>query len=287
MLKLSVSTRQFLRRQRPPRAFWRLCALAGIKTLQAWMSTLNCRVFLHELSADPAASSFQGPNIYIFWHEYIPLPVYARPHCRLAMLLSQHQDAEILSYMARFGGMETVRGSTSRGGSNALREMIDKGRGLNLAITPDGPRGPRRKLAQGCVYLSSRLQVPIVPVGIGYDRPWRNPKSWDRFAVPRPFSRCRVVVGPRIQIAADVQRRELEWNRQWVESQLEQLTCQAEAWAERKLDVAGSRPLFRKCAPNTGSSGSRCSKNHVTEDSCSTNSPLDPAPPDHPYRIAG
>lgn len=251
MLKLKVSTRQLLRRQKPPRAFWRLCALTGIKSLNAWMSTLNYRMFRQEIEADPAEECFRGPNIFVFWHEYIPCPVYLRHHCRLAMLLSQHQDAEILSHMAGFAGLETVRGSSSRGGTTALRELIHCGKGINLAITPDGPRGPRRQLAQGCIYLSSRLQIPIVPIGFGYDRPWRNPKSWDQFAVPRPFSRCRAVMGPRIQIAPDLERRELEWNRQWIEQQLQQVTELAEQWAESKIHIAGSEPLARSSSPGS------------------------------------
>jgi lysophospholipid acyltransferase (LPLAT)-like uncharacterized protein len=246
MLKLSVRTRQLLRRQKPPSGLWRLCALAGIQSLYAWMSTLNYRMYRHERQADPAEADFRGPNIYIFWHEYIPFPVYIRHNCRLAMLVSQHQDAELLSHMARFAGLDTVRGSSSRGGTAALRELIERGKGINLAITPDGPRGPRRKLAQGCIYLSSRLQIPLVPIGIGYDRPWRNPRSWDQFAVPRPFSRCRAILGPRIQIAPELDRQQLEWNRQWVEHTLTELTVAAEQWAESKINVAGSEPLWRR-----------------------------------------
>lgn len=210
------------------------------------MSTLNFRVFKHDPTADPADANFQGPAIFVFWHEYIPFPIHTRPHCRLAMLLSQHQDAEILSHVASFSGLETVRGSTARGGTAALRELIDRGRGMSLAITPDGPRGPRRKLAQGCIYVSSRLQIPIIPLGVGYDRPWRNTKSWDHFAIPRPFSRCRAVLGPRIQVPADLNRAEIEHHRQWVETQLSSVTETAEQWAERKIDVAGSEPLFPK-----------------------------------------
>lgn len=250
-MKLSVGTRQFLRRQKPPEALWRLGAMWGIQALNAWMSTLNCRVFYHDPAADPAHPHFQGPAIFVFWHEYIPLPVYIRPHCRLAMLLSQHQDAEILSHMANFAGFETVRGSTSRGGTAALRELMERGKGMNLAITPDGPRGPRRQLAIGCIYLSSRLQVPIVPLGIGYDQPWRNRKAWDQFAIPKPYSRCRAILGTPIQIPANRSRHDLEGDRQWVERQLLDLTGLSEDWAESRFDIVGSQPAFRMCPRRT------------------------------------
>lgn len=101
---------------------------------------------------------------------------------------------------------------------------------MNLAITPDGPRGPRRCLAPGRVFLASKLNLPLVPFGIGYDRPWRMP-TWDRFALPRPYSRARVVTGPRLHIPPDLDRESLEIHRQYVESLLNQLTDEAERWA--------------------------------------------------------
>lgn len=141
------------------------------------MSTLSYRGATYEPGTDPSKDDFDGPAIFIFWHEYIPAPLYLRPHARLASLLSQHQDAEILTHAAHFAGLGTVRGSTRRGAISALRGLLAQGRGLSLAITPDGPRGPRRVLAAGCIYLASRLQIPLVPMGIGYDRPWRSARG--------------------------------------------------------------------------------------------------------------
>jgi lysophospholipid acyltransferase (LPLAT)-like uncharacterized protein len=124
------------------------------------------------------------PRIYVFWHEYILLPLHMRGHCKLTMLLSKHRDADILFRLAHHMGFECVRGSSYRGGAAALMELSRVGKQMHMAITPDGPRGPRRALAQGAVYLASVMGLPIVPMGLGYDRPWRL-KSWDRFAVPR------------------------------------------------------------------------------------------------------
>lgn len=229
---------------------WRTAGFLGIKLLNSWMSTLNYRVWRQDPAADPGDQAFSGPAIFIFWHEYIPMPIYLRPNCRLSMLLSQHQDAEVLSHVAHYAGLEVVRGSTNRGGTTALRELIERGKGMSLAITPDGPRGPRRKLAQGCVYISSRLQIPVIPIGIGYDRPWRNRNTWDKFAIPRPFSKARVVLGPRIQVPADLDRDQVELHRQWIEHQMLELTELAEAWAEGRHVLADNEPLFRT-GPNS------------------------------------
>ncbi len=245
MPRFPLSIRNFFRRRSPPQGLWKLCGFLVIKLLNAWMATLSYRARRYDASADPADEAFHGPAIYVFWHETIPLPIHLRPHCRLSMLLSQHQDAEVLSHVAHFAGLAVVRGSSNRGGTAALREMIERGKGMSLAITPDGPRGPRRKLAQGCIYLSSRLQIPIVPIGIGYDRPWRNRSSWDKFAFPRPFSRCRAILGPRLQMPSQIEKESIEHYRQWVEQQLETLTTLAEDWAEQRCNVAGAEILFR------------------------------------------
>ncbi|HEY1600411.1 MAG TPA: lysophospholipid acyltransferase family protein [Pirellulales bacterium] len=212
-------------------------ALAASALTRAWMSTLDYRVSFYDPTIDPVDPRYSGQKIYIFWHEYILFPLYMRGHCNLAMLLSQHLDAEILSHVARHMGFDFVRGSSTRGGAAALRELLAKSKQMNLTITPDGPRGPRRKLAQGPVYLASKLGLPIVAMGFGYDRPWRF-GSWDRFALPRPYSRSRAVVSPMMNIPADLDRDGLEHYRVEVERMLNRLTLEAEAWAE-----AGTRKV--------------------------------------------
>jgi hypothetical protein len=199
-------------------------------TTRAWMGTLEYQGAHYDETIDPVHPDCHGPAIYLFWHEYIPVPFYLRGHCNIALLLSQHQDAEWLSQAARHMGFDTIRGSSNRGGVAALRESLRKSRSMNLAITPDGPRGPRRKLAAGPVYLSSRLGVPLVTIGIGYQHCWRAP-AWDRFAIPKPYTRTRITTSPRVQIPAGLDRSGIEHHRQRVENLLNRLTEEAEQWA--------------------------------------------------------
>jgi lysophospholipid acyltransferase (LPLAT)-like uncharacterized protein len=222
--------------------------LAATVFTRGLMSTLDSRVAYYDETVDPTHAAFRGPAVYLFWHEYIPLPFYLRGHCDIAMLLSRHQDAEMLSQAARHMGFEVVRGSTNRGGVQALRELLRKSRHhMNLAITPDGPKGPRRKLAPGPIFLSSRLQIPLVAIGIGFDRPCRMP-TWDRFALPRPFSRARAVVSPRVQIPAGIERDGLERYRDRIERLLTGLTELAEDWATSGCHWVHQRPLVRQAA---------------------------------------
>ena len=169
------------------------------------MDTLDYRVVFYDPDVDPASPRCRGQKIYVFWHEYILLPLAMRGHCNLAMLLSRHRDAEVLSHVAYHMGFEFVRGSTNRGGVAALRQLLDKSRHMHLAITPDGPRGPRRQMAPGPIFLASKLGIPLVAMGVGYNRPWRA-GSWDRFAIPRPFSRARCILSPELHVPPDLDR---------------------------------------------------------------------------------
>src|SRR5690606_11324248 len=128
---------------------------------------------------------------------------------RSCMLLSDNRDAEWLSLASTHLGFEAVRGSTFASPHRAVRQLLRKSKDMHLTLTPDGPRGPRRRLAAGAIYLSSKLQMPLVALGMGYDRPWRV-NSWDRFAIPRPYSRARCIMSPPIQIPPALSSSEME-----------------------------------------------------------------------------
>jgi lysophospholipid acyltransferase (LPLAT)-like uncharacterized protein len=215
--------------------------------VQAWMRTLDYRAVFYDRSVDPV-QPFEQSRIYVFWHENILIPLYLRGHCNLAMLLSQHGDADILARVANNFGFDCVRGSTYRGAARAILELTERSRRQYLTITPDGPRGPRRQMAQGPIYLASRLQLPLVVMGFGYDRPWRV-NSWDRFAVPRPFSRARAVISPPMMLPPHLDRAGLENCRLRAERLLNCLTCEAEAWAAAGAAKAGEIVMAPKRAP--------------------------------------
>jgi len=226
----------------------KLGGLLSSAAVRWWMGTLDYKAAYYDRSVDPIFPECRGQKIYIFWHEYILFPLYLRGHCDLAMLLSRHRDAEILSHAAYHLGFEFVRGSTRRGGVAALRQLLAKSRSMHLTITPDGPRGPRRRLAPGAIFLASKLGLPLVVMGYAYDRPWRM-NSWDRFAIPRPFSRARAVATGEIYVPPDLDRQGLEHFRQRIEGLLNRLTAEAEAWAESGRRKPDQSRLYRAAAP--------------------------------------
>ena len=107
--------------------------------------------------------------IYAFYHEVMLFPAYYWPWPEMHILISDHRDGELITQVVARLGFSVVRGSTTRGGTRALREMtlrVDRG---HLCVTPDGPRGPRRSVHQGVAYLSSRTGFPIVGAGMAFN----------------------------------------------------------------------------------------------------------------------
>lgn len=215
--------------------------LAAAALTRLWHSTLDVQVVVFDSSVDCTADNFARPCIYVLWHEYILAPIGSWGNCNISMLTSRHRDAQLLGRVGTHLGFGVIRGSTTRGGITALREMQRVGRFNSLAITPDGPQGPRRTMAPGAIYLASRLQIPVVCVGIGFDRPKRL-YTWDRFALPRAFSRCRVILGTPIQPPPKLSREGIEDFRAHSERMLQTLTRRAEEWAASGERLHGQRP---------------------------------------------
>jgi lysophospholipid acyltransferase (LPLAT)-like uncharacterized protein len=171
-----------------------------------------------------------GRYIFAFWHENLVLLAYQYGRPSIHVLISQHADGELIAQVVRHLGFSVVRGSSTRGGVQAVRHCLRAAEHGHLAVTPDGPRGPRRRVRDGLIYLASRTGLPIIPVGIGYCRPWRA-NSWDRFAVPRPWSRACCITGTPIAIPADMDRQLLPAYRRQVEEALHHIDAVAEHWA--------------------------------------------------------
>jgi lysophospholipid acyltransferase (LPLAT)-like uncharacterized protein len=203
-----------------------LAATVGV----ALRLTIDWRAIYFDPTTDTVHPRHRNRFIYLGWHEYMLMPILLRGSRRMMALASTHRDGELIGRTMRHLGWSLVRGSSSCGGIAALFRLLrDDARHINL--TPDGPRGPRRTMALGPIYLASRLGLPILCVGYGYDRPWRG-KSWDRFAVPRPFSRGRAIFGPPRRVPPHLNRAEIESYRSWFEDLLNWLTGEAEKWAE-------------------------------------------------------
>jgi lysophospholipid acyltransferase (LPLAT)-like uncharacterized protein len=201
--------------------------LVGALVLRQWMNTLALRVDMRasgEHPTDPRRQRF----LYAFWHE--ALLVATCFHSRVHIMISQHADGELITQVCRHLRIGVARGSTTRGGSAAVWEMLAAARHSHLAMTPDGPRGPRRRVQPGTLYLASQSGLPIVPFGVGFARAWRA-RSWDRMAVPFPYSRVTCVAAEPMHVPAGLDARALAHFRALLQERLLQATDEAERWA--------------------------------------------------------
>jgi len=208
-------------------------SLAASGMIRAWFSTLDLRNYCYGPDSDPATSPRR--NIYLFWHEMMLYPACAYSRFRIAILAGRHRDGELITQVVRMLRGVSIRGSTDRGGKRggmaAIRKMMRHGQANHLAITPDGPRGPRRQIQDGPIYLASRSSMPLVPTGFAFENPWRA-GSWDRMALPRPFTRARCVIGPPIDVPKGLERQHLAEYRGRVQSVIDRVQAQAEHLAD-------------------------------------------------------
>ncbi len=136
------------------------------------------------------------PTVVAIWHgQMLPLLAHHRDE-GVAVLVSEHRDGEIITRVLRAFGFQTVRGSTSRSGARALLELARTLRaGREVAVTPDGPRGPRHTFAPGALVAAQRGGAAVVGVAAHVDRAWRL-GTWDGFEIPKPFARITVAYTP-------------------------------------------------------------------------------------------
>jgi hypothetical protein len=187
-----------------------------------------------QLLTDPVSAG--RPVIAIMWHGRLLMAPYVWPRPQpLHLLVSRHGDGEYFArVMAQFG-LPAVRGSTARedkdrdkGGAPALREMLGLlKQGLSVGITPDGPRGPRMRLAMGIVTLARLSGAPVVPIAFATSHR-RLLGSWDRFHLAWPFGRGAMVYGRPIVVARDLDAEQQEAARLEIEAALNAVTDRAD-----------------------------------------------------------
>lgn len=210
---------------------WLLNSLgwATARSMELWLKTLRIQYDV----ADPRVDLLKKPreNIYCLWHEDLLLGSTFFRNCGVNVMVSQSSDGEFIARTLDHLGFRSVRGSTGRGGGRAVLEMLREQRAVDLAITPDGPRGPRREFQLGAVYLASRLQMPLVPIGCGFERAWRM-NSWDKLAMPQLFSRAVVCLGSPLRVPPKADAGTLEEFRQEAQVELQATSERAQRMAE-------------------------------------------------------
>ncbi len=208
----------------------------GVRAALCWLGSLYIRLVMKTGRWEvvnghiPAAYWDAGkPFILAFWHGRILMMPYSwRRGVPINMLISQHRDGQLIARTVSHFDIDTIAGSSSKGGSGALRAMLKALKaGQCVGITPDGPRGPRMRASAGIVNIAKMAGVPIIPATFSAKRS-RVLGSWDRFMVALPFSRGVFVWGRPLEVPRDTSEAGLEALREEVEGRLNAITAAAD-----------------------------------------------------------
>ncbi len=165
---------------------------------------LTLRLRFHTAkNTNPYAIEGEDRFIYCVWHDQLLIPIFGGKHRHTAALVSQNQDGSFVVAGLRSAGIVPIRGSSNRGGTLAMRQLIREAEGKHVVMTPDGPRGPRRQLSAGVVFLAAHSGRAIVPTAFTCERGWRFGVGWTDLLVPKPFSKVHLLTGEPIHIAPD------------------------------------------------------------------------------------
>ena len=186
----------------------------GFRLLQLWVRTLRYEI-------DDRAGVIGKPTdqnyIGALWHNRLLIFPFVLQRFfsnrRGAALISASRDGDLLADAIKRFDFDVVRGSSSRLGASAILQLTDVlASGRDVVITPDGPRGPAYELGPGIIFLAQKSGAPVVPVNMEYSSYWRL-KSWDRFILPRPFSKVHVIIGQSHHVKSTSTPEEFETER--------------------------------------------------------------------------
>jgi len=173
------------------------------------------------LENEKAALQERGAVIYGGWHQrlFSGIAPFARRK-PIVITISESRDGEYIAKIAELVGWHTVRGSSSRGGSKAFRELKAFAKnGYNIAHIVDGPQGPPEVIKPGLLRIARATGLPIVPAAVSPQKKWVF-NSWDRFMIPKPFSKIIVRFGESVHVSKSMSKNDLEKERQRIEKQL-------------------------------------------------------------------
>ncbi len=206
----------------------RLLSFIGSILLSVWSRTLRIK-FVHKDIPDRLKS--EGKNfIYAFWHGRQFMLFHTHRNTGIVIPASESRDGEIQAGILKWFGFDVVRGSSKRKGDRALLGLVDRLRkGKDLALAVDGPRGPIYEAKQGVTYMAGKLNKQIVPVSTSAKSYWILDKIWDKYLLPKPFTRGIILYGEPI-IVHGIGEEELENKRKELEAALNRLMVQADVY---------------------------------------------------------
>ncbi|MHB8422604.1 MAG: lysophospholipid acyltransferase family protein [Leptospirales bacterium] len=228
-----------------PRKLFLLAAFFVALVVRALHFTVRC----HFIGFREYRKRLENGEAFLiaFWHNqglFMPF-AYFGPWGKIRLIVSQSRDGELIASLLWWFGILSVRGSSSRGGTEALRELMkySRDRSTSLVFTPDGPKGPVYKVKEGLAYLASRSERPLYLLSVAYTRA-KYFGSWDRFRLPFPFCQAFFTCSPPLRFSRTHNGDELEEVRTTIEQAMNRVNEIATALAEKAITIRESEQLL-------------------------------------------
>jgi lysophospholipid acyltransferase (LPLAT)-like uncharacterized protein len=230
-------SRRFTLRQRAQ--LW-LITWAGFLVIRVIGPTLRFAVSCEEGAPDPL---LHPPLVYAFWHRCVIPAAWLWRRADISVMTSRSFDGEYIARIIGKLGFVAVRGSSSRGGTEGLRQMARESDEAVAAFTADGPRGPKYVAKHGPVLLARLTGAPLAAFHIALEKAWVL-NTWDKFMIPKPFSRALVRVSSKILVPADCDGGRLEEFHRLLQASLDRVR----QFAEENVSRAGNKefPLYKR-----------------------------------------
>ncbi|MBL7196089.1 MAG: lysophospholipid acyltransferase family protein [Desulfobacterales bacterium] len=212
---------------------WNLVGIFGKLLIDLLFSTMKIELKGFE-RVKPIISS--GKVIFAVWHSRMLLVSYLCKGLNGTAMVSRSKDGEIAARIIQSQGHEAVRGSTMKGGLQALSRLIKKVKEKNkpCLIVPDGPQGPRCKVQPGIIILAKKTGYPIVPISYSAGK-IKVFASWDRFILPFPFTKCRVIYGDPVYVPQNADENEGKKCLMLLENELNRITSDVDRYYGHNL----------------------------------------------------
>ena len=177
---------------------------------------------MHTGRVDPYGFNGQ-PMLFSLWHDSAVLGAFGGRHTKTVALTSRHRDGSFVESILRSVDVPSVRGSSGKTGRRAALELLRTAETHNIVITPDGPRGPRRTMSRGIIYLASKTGNPIIPTGFACSNAWDVKGSWTSLTIPKPFSRVAMLCDEPIFVPPNLEGDELDWYVDTVQQSMDRM----------------------------------------------------------------
>ena len=225
------------------RSLWllRLAALGLTTVLRMLFATLRVQTVPSRPGVSPYEPTGDERFLYCIWHDGVAGVIFSGRCVNVAGLVSQHHDGEFVAAAMSYLGIRPIRGSSQRGGAEALREMLAATDDWHIAVATDGPRGPRRTVKKGILFLAAHTGRPIVPIAFVAENAWYPRGRWTDMVLPKPFSKVRLYGGEPIVIPQGTEANALEPYRIQVQAAMDRLHAEVET--VRRVTFADGRKI--------------------------------------------